>query len=120
MNIVDVAIAKTYTKKSLQGAGAIKGQKGDPGKDGKDAPTITNVDVDENNVLSTTLSDGTTLTAGSIKTVQGEKGKDGISVPKGGHPGQILVKKSENDYDTEWKDISVSDSNKYTIIQGVL
>lgn len=118
MNIIDIGIAKNNTKKSLLGGGAIQGQ---PGKDGKDAPTITTVNVDENNVLSTTLSDGTILSGGTIKTIQGERGKDGISVPKGGQIGQILVKKSENDYDTEWKDISVSgDSDIYTMVQGIL
>lgn len=43
MDTLDIAIAKSYTNKSLQGAGAVKGQKGDPGKDGIDgfSPTIT-------------------------------------------------------------------------------
>lgn len=109
-----LAAAKSYVKSSMQGAGAIKG---DPGKD---APTIININVDENNALSTTLSNGTILSGGIIKTLQGEKGKDGISVPKGGDPGQVLVKKSENDYDTEWKDASVGDSDKYTMVQGIL
>lgn len=116
--IVALKKAKTYVDETLQGNGGLKGNKGDPGKD---APTITTVNVDENNVLLTTLSDGTTLTGGTIKTIQGEKGKDGISVPKGGLTGQILVKKSKNDYDTEWKDISVSgDSDIYTMVQGIL
>lgn len=119
--IVALKKAKTYVDETLQGNGGLKGNKGDPGKDGKDAPTITSVDVNENNVLLTTLSDGTTLNGGMIKTIKGEKGDDGISVPKGGQTGQILVKKSENDYDTEWKDISVSgDSNQYTMVQGIL
>lgn len=74
MNIVDIAISKSNTKKSLQGGGAIQGQ---PGKDGKDAPTITTVNVDENNVLSTTLSDGTILNGGTIKTISGTNGNDG-------------------------------------------
>lgn len=117
-----LAAAKSYIKKSMQGAGAVKGEKGDPGKDGKDAPTILSIDVnEENNNLTIILSDGTSLNGGTIKTVQGENGKDGISVPKGGQTGQILVKKSENDYDTEWKDISVDDdSDKYTMVQGIL
>lgn len=119
--LVALKKAKTYVEESMIGIGAIKGQKGDPGKDGENAPTITSINVNENNVLSATLSDGTTLTGGTIKTLQGEKGKDGISVPKGGISGQVLVKKSENDYDTEWKDASVGDdSNKYTMIQGTL
>lgn len=30
-------LAKIYTKKTLAGSGALKGEKGDPGKDGKSA-----------------------------------------------------------------------------------
>jgi len=45
MNIVDIAIAKSYTRSSLTGTGALKGEKGEPGKD---APTITNINIDEN------------------------------------------------------------------------
>lgn len=118
IDVKTLVAAKKYTKESLAGAGAVKGDKGDPGKD---APTITDIKVDESNVLSVKLSDGQTLSAGTIKTLQGEKGNDGISVPKGGTTGQVLVKKSENDYDTEWEDVSVSEySNKYTMIQGIL
>ena len=75
MNIIDIGIAKNNTKKSLLGQGSIQGQ---PGKDGKDAPTITRVDVNENNVLLITLSDGTTLTGGTIQTVFGKNGIDGL------------------------------------------
>lgn len=64
---ITLAAAKSYIKQSLQGAGALKGQKGDPGKDGKDAPTIIGVNVDENNILSIKLSDGSVLYGGVIK-----------------------------------------------------
>lgn len=37
---------------------------------------------------------------------QGPKGDPGQGVPAGGIAGQVLTKKSENDYDTEWKDTS--------------
>lgn len=33
---------------------------------------------------------------------QGEQGRDGIGIPTGGITGQVLVKKSNSDYDTEW------------------
>lgn len=79
LDIKTLAAAKKNTKASLEGAGAIKGQKGDPGKDGKDAPTIISTDVDENNVLLITLSDGTTLNGGTIKTVSGADGVDGAN-----------------------------------------
>lgn len=122
--VIALKKAKSYTEESLKGAGALKGQKGDPGKDGKDAPSIIKVNVDENNILSVKLSDGKELTGGIIKTLQGEKGKDGISIQKGGTKGQVLVKKSDEDYDTEWIDFSDSFSGgnieDYSTIQGVL
>lgn len=74
LDIKTLAASKKYTKTTATGGGAIQGK---PGKDGKDAPTITSVDVDENNVLLTTLSDGTTLNGGTIKTVSGVDGVDG-------------------------------------------
>lgn len=39
------------------------------------------------------------------------KGRDGVGVPLGGIKGQVLVKKSDTDYDTEWKDNLIV--NKY-------
>lgn len=77
LDVKTLAAAKKYTAQSLDGSGALQGQKGDPGKDGKDAPIITNISVDENNVLSTTLSDGTVLPSGTIQTVVGKDGVDG-------------------------------------------
>ena len=35
----------------------------------------------------------------------GQPGKNGIGVPAGGIAGQVLVKKSDDDYDTEWIDL---------------
>lgn len=35
----------------------------------------------------------------------GSDGKDGVGVPFGGSVGQILVKKTVADYDTEWTDL---------------
>ena len=46
-------------------------------------------------------------------------GKDGEGIAKGGTTGQILTKKSNNDFDTEWKDISIPDvSNKQNKLTG--
>lgn len=36
----------------------------------------------------------------------GENGTDGAGVPTGGTTGQVLTKKSNSNYDTEWKDVS--------------
>jgi len=39
-----------------------------------------------------------------LDSLKGSKGDSGVGVPTGGTVGQILTKKSETDYDTEWKD----------------
>lgn len=52
---------------------------------------------------------------------QGPKGDDGVGVPAGGTEGQVLMKKSNTDYDTEWKDASSGDektSNKVTSLSS--
>jgi len=46
-----------------------------------------------------------------VVIVNGIKGDPGIGIPSGGKIKQILSKKSNSDYDTEWQDISISDIN---------
>lgn len=50
-----------------------------------------------------TYSDSTTST---FDVTNGQDGDDGVGVPTGGTTGQILVKKSNSDYDTEWQNNS--------------
>lgn len=111
MNVLDISIAKKYTQKSLEGSGVLKGQKGDPGKDGKDAPTITNVSVDENNALSTTLSDGTVLHSGTIQTVSGKDGVDG----KDGRSITAIITDKSNDIIITFSDGTVQNIGKLNI-----
>ena len=40
----------------------------------------------------------------------GANGADGVGVPSGGAEGQILIKKSIADYDTEWTNLPSVDS----------
>ncbi len=40
-----------------------------------------------------------------LKGAKGDKGAPGQGIPSGGTTGQTLVKKSETDYDTEWKTV---------------
>jgi hypothetical protein len=48
-------------------------------------------------------------------------GTPGVGVPAGGTTGQVLSKKSNDDYDTEWKDISADvQSISNTEIQSIL
>ena len=42
----------------------------------------------------------------SIPTIKGDQGDPGPGVPNGGTTGQILVKHSNTDQDTEWADIT--------------
>ena len=37
-----------------------------------------------------------------INGIDGKDGKDGVGVPAGGLTGQVLAKKSDADFDTEW------------------
>lgn len=77
LNNMDLADVTTEEGVSLQDLYAMGALKGDPGKDGTDG------------------TDG----------VDGVDGKDGVGVPSGGVTGQVLAKKSNDDYDTEWIDL---------------
>lgn len=89
MNIFDIAVTKSYTNKSISDTGSIKGDKGDKGD-------------------PFTFEDFTPEQLDALKGDKGEPGKDGVGIPKGGSKGQILVKRSLEDYDTEWQDASFS------------
>lgn len=65
---------------------AIKGPKGDPGKDGEDGQD------------GAPGKDG----APGQRGLPGYNGKNGVGVPVGGTDGQVLAKASGDDYDTEW------------------
>ncbi len=61
------------------------------------------------NKTTITLTDKT----GTTKTVEVLDGENGEGISEGGTTGQILKKKSNEDYDTEWKDNTYDDvSNK--------
>jgi hypothetical protein len=69
------------------------------------AQAAENVDAELNGTLLKV-----TNRQGVSKTVdtKGEKGDAGAGVAQGGSTGQVLVKKSNTDYDTEWKDAPAS------------
>lgn len=95
-----------------QGPAGPAGADGAPGADGQDGqdgitPVITITEITGGHRL--------TITTGSdVQTVDvldgtdgqdgapGQDGKDGVGIPEGGNPGQILKKKTIDDYDTEW------------------
>ena len=71
--------------------------------DGSDIDSITQ----DGATITVTLSDGTAHefivpTVQGPKGDKGDKGDTGVGVPEGGTAGQVLVKKSSTNYDTEW------------------
>jgi microcystin-dependent protein len=81
---------------------------GDKGDDGVGIASITFKDKDAsgNNVYTVTMTDNTTY---DITCPKGDKGDDGEGIIAGGTTGQVLTKKSNTDYDTEWKNPSSAD-----------
>lgn len=76
------------------GATGVTGPAGEDGNDGI-SPTVTVTDITGGHRITITDADG----AHSFDVLDGE---DGVGVPAGGTTGQVLVKASGTDYDTEW------------------
>lgn len=70
-----------------------KGDKGDQGEKGQDG-TMSFEELTEEQKASLKGDQGE----------KGEQGENGVGVPTGGTSGQILAKKSDTDFDTEWVD----------------
>lgn len=88
-----------------------KGEKGDPGDIGPTGPSgengITPQLKIENGRWMLSMNKGQTWEdIGQATGNPGQNGTDGVGVVPGGTTGQALVKKSNADYDTEWKTIS--------------
>ena len=117
----------------------IAGADGKPGSDGI-SPSVTIEQTDDGAVI--TIVDATGSTTATLKN--GEPGRDGIDgkdgepgkdgeqgpmgpqgetgegVPAGGSAGQVLAKKSDTDYDTEWVDqTGGSGGSSYTFTDGL-
>lgn len=73
-------------KAELRGPKGEKGDKGDPGTPGPEGPRG---------------QQGAQGPQGP-QGIQGPQGPAGVGVPAGGTTGQVLKKKSNNDFDTEW------------------
>ena len=103
LNILTLAMAKKYTDNSLAGAGAVAGVP-------CQIQSITSItggnrvtfEWEDNNGVSHTstmdVMDGDKGDTGAT----GAQGPAGEGVPSGGTTGQILRKKSNTNYDTEW------------------
>lgn len=92
---------------SAEGEKGDKGDKGDVGPQGEKGDTGATGDV-------------------GPQGAKGDKGDDGEGVPTGGSAGQMLVKKSSADYDTEWvtpdqvdTDAIISEAKGYTDAHNV-
>lgn len=105
----------------VDGKDGANGQNGTDGQNGKDgvSPLATIIQTSEGATISIIDKNGTTaveiLNGKDGKNgvdgkdglngkdgANGKDGKDGVGVPAGGITGQVLVKKSNTDYDTEW------------------
>jgi len=86
----------------------------------KDGVSITDVDVNNNKHIICTMSDGTTIDAGAIPAIKGDKGNKGdkgdtgVGMPAGGTTGQFVVKKSDTDYDFDWKSLGTASEKDHT------
>lgn len=88
-----------------------KGQKGDKGDIGPIGPSGTDgitpqLKIEDGRWLLSMDKGQTWQDIGQATGDPGQNGSDGIEVIPGGTTGQALVKKSDADYDTEWKTIS--------------
>lgn len=93
---VDNGFSGTETEwlASLKGEKGDKGEPGDKGEQGERGPQGEIGPAGEN---------GATGEQGP----KGDKGDAGPGVPTGGTEGQVLVKRSSNNYDAEWQDLDI-------------
>lgn len=83
---------------SWTGLGIVgKGDKGDTGDDGF-SPVVTVTTITGGHEVSIEDANGTQ----TFDVMDGQDGAPGQGVPSGGTTGQVLKKKSNTDYDTEW------------------
>ena len=78
--------------------------------DGEDgvSPTAAVTDITGGHRFSVTDVNGTT-TVDIMDGIDGQDGQDGEGVPLGGTAGQVLVKSSGTDFDTEWTTLDADD-----------
>lgn len=95
------------------------GEKGDRGDTGATpnftVGTVTTVAPDVN--ASITIDGTAENPVLNMNIPQGETGEVGPGVQAGGTTGQILVKKSDADFDTEWKTVDTANPPEYTIVK---
>lgn len=92
-----------------------KGEKGDQGEKGNTGDTGPQGPQGEQGIQGEQGPQGE-------QGIQGPQGEQGVGVPSGGTTGQVLTKKSNTDYDYEWKDTDLkpnkllwTDSGSYMV-----
>lgn len=102
----------SYDNQTWTDMGRVVGAKGQDGATGAKIVSQNLVMIDSNGgyVYKQKFDDGTETTFTAPK---GEKGNAGVGIAVGGTTGQFLVKKSEEDYNTEWKSISYVEEEDY-------
>lgn len=98
INAVNLALSKSYTKKTVEGAGALKGEDG--------FSPVVSINKTE---------DGTEVSITDSAHTETFEIKNGKGVPAGGKDGQVLTKTGESE---EWKDLK--DASFPDFIQCVL
>lgn len=89
----------------LPGKNGRDGRDGMDGANGMDGIGIKDAKVDFDGTLVLTFSDGNEVDLGIVVGENGKDGRDGVNglgIAPGGTTGQVLVKKSNNDFDTKW------------------
>ena len=105
---INSSIKKYELKTTLLGYGnkGLPGTDGKDGKDGKDGINGATFTPSVDNEGNLSWTNNGNLDNPETKNIKGPKGDSGEGVPSGGTTGQVLKKKSNNDYDTEWVDES--------------
>lgn len=93
----------TYSDFTEDQLAALKGPKGDKGETGAQGIQGPKGETGPQGPAGAKGDTGPQGPQG-LQGAPGEKGADGAGVVAGGTTGQILVKKSDTDYDTEWVD----------------
>lgn len=91
VDMSDVIADSGVSLEALLQSGALKGEQGVQGNDGK----VWRPHISLDGMISWTLTD-----AGGITPLPTQVRGEGVA--SGGTTGQVLVKKSDADYDTEW------------------
>jgi len=110
VDITTLAASKKYTDSVALGQGAVQGPPGIPGQNGQNGAN----GQDGKSAYEIAVDNGFIGTEAqwlvSLEGAPGQNGQNGVDrdngegVPEGGTTGQILSKKSDTDYDTEWVD----------------